>query len=877
MGSLRQLIAVQSRWRERDIIAPARMALAPGTKLGQYEIVAPLGAGGMGEVYRARDPQLGRDVAIKILPTFLSHDPDRMRRFEQEARAAAALNHPNILSVYQMGSQDGTSYLVSELLEGSTLRDLLLRGPVPVRKAVDYATQVAHGLAAAHEKGIVHRDLKPENLFLTKDGRMKILDFGLAKIVQPSPSAPATPTMTEGTEPGVVLGTAGYMSPEQVRGEIADGRADLFALGAIVHELLTGKRAFHKPTSAETMTAILNEDPPSISQILPTVPPALQKVVQRCLEKTPQQRFHSASDLAFALEALSDSGSAPSVLLPPASTQLKRRWIATVVITLAILTGLAFWLTRAPANPSIESITQLTNDGQVKLGSMEADASRIYFNEGPEGSYRIAQVSINGGQTGEIATGMLNPTVSGLSADGSSLLVLSGGFFSQIETMWLVPLPVGQARRLVDSAVLEGGLFPDGRVLYRTETGLFVASKDAADPRKLDELSKLRVLPRVSPDGKHFAFIRSESNGWTIEKSLADGTAIQTILRSGPDLPAEVCCLRWADEGRYLVFRARFEGRWDLWAVPSERSFLARNLLPARLTNGPLSYTTFAGSRDRNQIFAVGNLLRGEIQHYDEKSRRFVPFLGGISAVDPTFSRDGKWVAYQAYPEHTLWRSRTDGSERLQLTYPPVFVSFARISPDGTKVAFSDRESNVYMVSIDGGSPKKVYSNAVAPDWSPDSNLLVLTVASGSAWKPRVMDVRDGSITEIADSHDALGAWFGSQDTLIATRNDQSTFATYDLKTQKWSELVSSPDKFVTWETSPDFKYFIYSTGGSNPAAYRIRLPDGKPEEVVSLKNFKMVDDAETGPTMFAAPDNSVLVTRDIGTQEVYAISVKWP
>src|SRR6266567_2587251 len=221
------------------------MALASGTKLGSYEILAQVGAGGMGEVYRARDPQLGRDVAIKVLPASLSRDADRLRRFEQEARATAALNHPNILAVYQFGTYEGAPYLVSELLEGCTLRNLLVRGPVPVRKAVDYATQTAHGLAAAHEKGIVHRDLKPENLFLTKDGRIKILDFGLAKLIQQPPASdPGSPTMTEGTEPGVVLGTVGYMSPEQVRGQASDNRTDLFALGAILYELLTGKRAF---------------------------------------------------------------------------------------------------------------------------------------------------------------------------------------------------------------------------------------------------------------------------------------------------------------------------------------------------------------------------------------------------------------------------------------------------------------------------------------------------------------------------------------------------------------------------------------------------------------------------------------------------------
>ncbi len=241
------------------------MPLAAGTRLDSFEIVAPLGAGGMGEVYRARDPILKREVAIKVLPAYVAQDPERLRRFEQEAQAAAALNHPNILAVHRFGTFEGAPYMVSELLEGGTLGRQLSHGPLPVRKAIDYGVQIASGLAAAHEKGIVHRDLKPDNIFVTKDGRVKILDFGLAKLTE-AKSAPADgPTVTrqEGTEPGMVLGTVGYMSPEQVRGETADHRADIFAFGAILYEMLTGKRAFRKPTSTETMTAILNEDPPA--------------------------------------------------------------------------------------------------------------------------------------------------------------------------------------------------------------------------------------------------------------------------------------------------------------------------------------------------------------------------------------------------------------------------------------------------------------------------------------------------------------------------------------------------------------------------------------------------------------------------------------
>src|SRR5581483_5109449 len=287
------------------------MPLTSGAKVGPYEIQSQLGAGGMGEVYRARDTRLGRDVAIKVLPESFVRDAERLHRFEQEARAIAALNHPNILGIFDTGQSNGCPYLVSELLEGETLRTILDRGELSSRKATDYAVQIAQGLAAAHEKGIVHRDLKPENIFVTKDGRIKILDFGLAKLAQKSSAASADGlTMTSShTAAGVVMGTASYMAPEQVRSESVDPRTDIFALGAVLYEMLSGKRAFRRETPAETMTAVLKEDPPDISISMPSVAPALDRIVRRCLEKSPEQRFQSARDLSFALSALSGSDS----------------------------------------------------------------------------------------------------------------------------------------------------------------------------------------------------------------------------------------------------------------------------------------------------------------------------------------------------------------------------------------------------------------------------------------------------------------------------------------------------------------------------------------------------------------------------------------
>jgi len=866
------------------------MALTPGTKLGPYEITAHLGAGGMGEVYRARDPQLARDVAIKVLPSFLSRDPDRLRRFEQEARAAAALNHPNILAVYQMGTYEGAPYLVSELLEGSTLRDQLLRGPLPVRKAVDYGIQTARGLAAAHEKGIVHRDLKPENLFVTKDGRIKILDFGLAKLIHvPHAQEPDTPTLTEGTEPGMVLGTVGYMSPEQVRGHEADGRADLFGFGAILYEMLTGKRAFHKPTSAETMSAILNEEPSAISQTALAIPPAMQRVVQRCLEKTPEQRFHSASDLAFALEALSDTGSAPTGAFAVAKSRTSWIWFAGTGMAVAIIAILAFWLTRAPAVPVVESVTQLTDDGEPKPGAVESDGARIYFNEGPMWSYRMAQVSISGGETVQLPTQLVNPQIAALTKDGSALLVGAGGTLGVRGSLWLVSLPAGTARRLGDMQATDATLFPDGRVLYTFGSAVYVAERDGSNPRKLAEVSGLStVAPTVFPSGERIAFSTfrfSPTEYGPVYEMAPDGTGLHEVLEGGQgDLPSEICCAKWTPDGKYLLFDGLSQGRADLWALPEQGRLLHSPPKPVRLTNGPLSYALGSVSRDGRQIFAIGTKGRGELVRYDAKSHEFAPYLGGISALDPTFSSDGKWVAYLSYPEHTLWRSRADGSDRLQLTYPPQAVAAPRISPDGTRVAFSTSNNEAYVISMNGGTPRKLADNANSPDWSPDGNLVAVgSYVSGKELgaekllESRIIDLRSGNVTVVPDSQGTIGPWFVAQDTVVVATTHQTRFRLFDFRTRQWSDLAANTDTFPAWTVPADGKFLYCTTAGADPKVLRIRIADHAVETIASLKNLRTVDDPYQGPVIDVAPDGSVLFTRDVGTQEVYALTVKWP
>src|ERR1700722_3730205 len=362
------------------------MSLPSGTKLGPYEIQSLLGAGGMGEVYRARDARLQRDVAIKILPNTLAHDQERLRRFEQEARAVAALNHPNLLTVFDVGTAplaDGASpaeaspFVVSELLEGTTLRERLAAGALRERKALEYAIQIARGMAAAHERGIVHRDLKPENIFVTNDGRVKILDFGLAKLTE-SASTEIDATRDLSTQVGVVMGTIGYMSPEQVRGKPADARSDIFSFGAVLYEMLSGKRAFGVEPPADLMSAILNHEPPELTATNQEISPAVDHVVHHCMEKDPQQRFQSAGDIAFQLGELSGvrTSSGARAVTSGDTSKSARTWMLAgiAVIVLALLLAGTWFVARATARHQPPKFSQLSfQQGYVDSGRFLPD------------------------------------------------------------------------------------------------------------------------------------------------------------------------------------------------------------------------------------------------------------------------------------------------------------------------------------------------------------------------------------------------------------------------------------------------------------------------------------------------------------------------
>ena len=541
------------------------MALTTGTKLGPYEIQSLLGAGGMGEVYRAHDSRLNRIVAIKVLPTSYSADPERLQRFTQEARAAAALNHPNILSIFDIGESGGAPYIVSELLEGQTLRERIRSGPLSSRKAIDYALQAARGLAAAHEKGIVHRDLKPENLFLTNDDRVKILDFGLAKLTRPETEAGAdAATVQVNTEPGQIMGTVGYMSPEQVRGKPADHRSDIFAFGSILYEMLSGQRAFRGETPADTMSAILKEEPANLSEAARNVPPALERMVRHCLEKNPAQRFQSAGDLAFNLEALTDSsvlssvagntGAQPAIadttvtgktsaLKTGIAPRSKLRKLAGALVLAAVMLGVGWFWGRGSGRAPLAEYQPITfRNGYIGNARFTPDGTIVYSAswDGGENQLYVGHMDDPGARE----LGIKNAELLAISKSGEMAVRLNAvalGGYARTGTLARIPISGGAPREVLDNVqdadwaangedmavvrcVPANGHwrleYPIGKVLFDginwishpkiSPNGKWVAFADHQNPTGDDEGS----IAVVSADGKGNDKERILASGW---------------------------------------------------------------------------------------------------------------------------------------------------------------------------------------------------------------------------------------------------------------------------------------------------------------------------------------------------------------------------
>jgi serine/threonine protein kinase/Tol biopolymer transport system component len=678
--------------------------LLVGSKLGPYEIVAPLGAGGMGEVYRARDSRLGREVAIKVLPASFSNDPDRLRRFEQEARAAGILNHPNITAVHDIGTVDGAPYVVTELLEGETLRSRLAGGPLAPRRAIEFAIQIAHGLSAAHEKGIVHRDLKPENLFVTKDGRIKILDFGLAKLTQPEKAGPQTslPTETAGTEPGVVLGTLGYMSPEQVRGRPADARSDIFSFGAILYEMLSGKRAFQGDSAADTMSAILREDPPDLSSTNRLIAPALDRIVRHCLEKNPEGRFHSAHDLAFDLDALSGSQVADTQAVPQATGRPKITsvLVAVAVIGLLLAAAVAVFTSLRSRHELAANLVRFSvpippgttySPGVVSRGlSISPDGTRLVVEAISNGRRRLFLRPLDSEKFTELE-GTLGASAHFWSPDGRFIAFFADGKVKK------VPAAGGPAEELCPASIdWLGAWGRDGTILLSQippgEPGIFRVSDRGGEPVRVlgaDPSDPVALLwPEFLPDGRHFLF--------------------QALSPTGKTRELRVGSLDSRDVRAITQLASRFE-----YAEPGYLIYVRDNAL-------------FAQPFDAKKAALYGEptLVAENVHHF------FGPGHAAFSV-----SQTGV-IAYQAAesPVRLVWLDR-QGKEVGVLGQPAV-VNSVRISPSGNRIAVDVEDSrfgtsDLWVFEAASGASTRLTSGQIdegAPVWTPDGARLVFRI-----------------------------------------------------------------------------------------------------------------------------------------------------
>ena len=796
----------------------------------------------MGEVFRARDTRLKREVAIKVLPQALSLDPERLRRFEQEALATAALNHPNILAVFDIGTNEGSPYVVSELLEGETLRERLRSGSIALRKTLDYALQIAHGLAAAHEKGIVHRDLKPENLFVTKDGRVKILDFGLAKLTQTEPGPHTSlPTLTHVTEVGTVLGTAGYMSPEQVRGVAVDARSDIFSFGAILYEMISGKRAFHRDTAADTMSAILKEDPPELNETNRNVSPALERIVQHCLEKNPESRFHSASDIAFDLEHLSGISSTTARALPVAGAPRRGKLMAVMaggLVLALVMLGVGWWLGRGSGPAPLAEYKQITfRTGSIGNARFTPDGGVVYSAswDGGENQLYLSHTDDPGARE----LGLKSAELLSISKGGELAVRLNTmyvGGYARSGTLARVPLSGGTPREVLEN-VQDADWAADGVnlavVRYVPENNHWRLEYPIGKVL-LDGINWISH-PKISPDGKWIAFADHENPGGDDEGSLAvigaDGREKERKLSTGW---TSLQGIFWSSAGDEIWFTSTNSGSA---ANPRAVTLSGKVRTIANVPGG----VWIEDLRNGTALMVINHIrigIRG--LGPGAKEERELGWFGWSELRD--ISRDGRKILFEEEgdgggPNYTVFLRDTDGS-------PPVRIGEgygAAISPDGKWVITEPAKGGfLNLVPTGAGQARPLTHDAASYGYLgiqflPDGKrLLASGIEAGHGGRDYLIDLSNGDSKAITPEG-TVGIQVSPDGRSTAVRGPDGKWGIWPLEGGGGIHPIPGLESnyfVIGWASDGESVYVVPNGGGRQKTAKvsRVNVQTGKME-----------------------------------------------